>query len=322
MFTPYESVNNESTTQSQSNWLMMFCAVQRYCQNQRPVVEKNPALATGINSLGQLIAAIRCMSGLLSESRTHPQQGERLRDVIYTFSRIQTGLALAYAIEQGNRDLEMQLRFSREDLRTMTDEEVKRRLQLHYEMVLLLSPRLAVYGNNASALKAWELVLINYMPVLDSPKTAIMRRKEINLCFNQLFKDALSLCSEFLDPLAEDFKKKYPEFHAGYQENRKTEHPGDSGIRIRGSVRTGDSGAQRKASRPLSDAFITIVETGVVVKTDAEGLFSFRSVKKGSYTLRAEKTGYYTKTSTRMNLKDGEHAEIEFELVFSEQLQD
>ncbi|MFI5150640.1 MAG: carboxypeptidase-like regulatory domain-containing protein [Bacteroidia bacterium] len=295
-------------TQSQSNWLNMFCAVQKLCQNHKAVVEKEPSLVAGINSIGQLIAGIQCIASGSS------------RDSIYAFSRTQTALALAFARDTENRELKSQLEFSKEVFLSLSDEELKLKLQFHFELVQLLGPRLAVYGVNASALKAWELLLQNYMPKLDSPKAAILRKQQLTVCFSQLFKDALNLCTDYLDPLVDSLKKKFPDFYTSYLEKRCTENPGDAGVKIKGIVKTRGNDAARKSL--LSAASITLVETGVVVKSDKEGLFSFRSVRKGTYSLRAEKAGYYTKISKSKSLKEGESLFVEFELVLVELLQD
>jgi len=309
-------------TQSQSNWLTMFCSVHSYCQLQKKIAEKNPAFATGINSLGQLIASIKCINTLLpGPGETNVNPGS-LREAVFNLSRTQTALATAYAKDTTNPELEQQLEFSKEDAQLLSDTELKLKLQFLFELVQLLSPHLAVYGNNTTALHAWELALNNYMPVLDSPRSAMMRRKQLMVCFNRLFKDALALCSDYLDPLAEPLKKKHPSFHLEYLTKRKTDDPGANGVRIRGIVRTRESGSARKSSSPLAEASITLVETGAVIQSDVEGVFSFRAVKKGTYTLRAEKQGYYTKTSEPMQLKEGETAHLEFELTYAELLQD
>jgi hypothetical protein len=308
-------------TQSQSNWLNMFCAVQKYCQSQRTLVEKNPALACGVNSLGQLIASIRCITLWIPEPGYTPLHPNALRESVCTLSRSLCTQAISFAKDQNNAELENQLEFSKEDYLTLANTEVKLKLQLHFELVQLLAPRLAVYGQNSMALKAWEQVLNNFMPILDSPRAAMHRRKQLLVLFNQLFKDALTLCSDYLDPLADSLRKKQPEFYEAYTRLRKTDNPGEHGVKIKGTVKSRD-GNSRKAGIPLSGASITLVETGVVVKSDEEGVFSFRAVKRGAYTLRAEKTGYYTKTSQTLQLKEGESAHIEFELVLAEQLQD
>ena len=150
----------------------------------------------------------------------------------------------------------------------------------------------------------------------------MIQRKNLTICFNQLFKDALRLCNDFLDPIATSLAKKNSAFVNTYLTLRTVKEADAGVMRIRGSVKTKHSSAAADEPASLPAVSITLVETGVMVKSDGEGNFSFRINRKGIYTVRAEKEGFYTKTSPKIALKDGESADVEFILLPSEILQD
>ncbi len=308
---------------TQTNWLEMLKAVKRHCSGNQDLIEKIPPFVIGINTLGQMITAIDCLAGqyaMRPGEMTRDKTALRLSLCKITYTNISA--AKTYAAYVRNQDLEQKLSITHAELKAIPEEELWTLAQNLYDLVHPLAPKLAVYGLTSGVINCWSLVLAAYTPNLKSPKAAMIQRKNLTICFNQLFKDALRLCNDFLDPLAAQLEKKDPEFSSNYLLHRKVKDLGTGGTRIRGFVKSKNHSALSDESIPMPDASITIVETGIIVKSDEEGNFFFRTVRKGTYTLRAEKDGYYTKTSGKFELKEGETAHVEFVLLPSEILQD
>jgi hypothetical protein len=310
-------------TPSQTNWLEMLKAVKRHCSGNQDLIEKIPPFVIGVNTLGQMITAIECLSGqyaMRPGEMTRDKTAIRLALCKITASNISA--AKTYAIYIRNEALEQKLSKTFAELKAIPEEELFAIVQGLYEVVNPLAPKLAVYGLTSGVINAWHLTLTAFSPTLKSPKAAMIQRKNLTICFNQLFKDALRLCNDFLDPLAASLDKKNAGFSSAFLEFRKVKELSTGGTRIRGTVKMKNPSSFSEEPVCMSHASVTVVESGIVVKSDEEGNFFFRAVRKGCYTLRAEKEGFYTKTSSPFELKEGETAHVEFILLPSEILQD
>ncbi len=303
-------------TTSQINQLAMFKAVHQYCLTRSDLIENIPPFVSGINTLGQHIAAISGMESLLSL-----RPGETARDknnIRLALCRITSSAVSAcrsFAENAQDSALENDLSFSLIDLKKISAEELPGIALNLFHRIHPLARQLAVYGLTNGIFSAWKHILNTYSPTLKSPRAAMLQRKNLNECFIQLFKDGNILCSDFIDPLADSFKKKDPEFLKHYLLCRSFTNIGIKGGMIKGTIRSNEQG------NPIQGASVTLVGLGIVVKSDEGGHFQFRSVKKGAHTIRAEKADYYTKTSDSFELKEGGMANIDFELNRAEVLQ-
>jgi hypothetical protein len=303
-------------TNSQLNQLDMFRSVHHYCLKSPQLIENIPPFVSGVNTLGQIISAITNMDTLLS---LRPGETAREKNNIrvalcrITASAIASGRSFAENTQDAK--LGEGLQISLTELKSVPAENLAEVVRGLFNLVHPLAPRLALYGLTSGIFNAWNHVLSTYSPNLKSPRAAMLQRKNLTICFAQLFKDGAILCTDFLDPLAESVKKKDAGFLKGYLLARILVNTAITGASIKGHIKSSDP------EYLLSDVSITLVENGIIVKSDEEGSFFFRAVKKGTYTLRAEKAGYYTKTSPVFELKEGESVQIDFDLNRAEVLQ-
>ena len=298
----------------------MFKAVHHCCTGEHQVIENIAPFVIGVNTLGHLITAIECMEELISL-----RPGETARDknaVRLALCRITaSNLATATVFAANNQDekLEKDLSHTLQDLKKMPADQLTDTARELFNTIYPLAPRLAVYGLTMGVINAWNFVINTYSPNFKSPKAAMLQRKNLATCFGQLFKDGIILCDSFLDPLAESLKKKNPEFLNEYSSRRKSISPEVmGGAGIRGTIKAKNPDSPRRSLQAVAGATVTLVETGVVVKSDDEGCFVFRAVKKGTYSLRAEKKGFFTKTSASFEHSERETSEIPFELSLAE----
>jgi len=303
-------------TTSQINQLAMFKAVHQFCLTRSDLIEDVPPFVSGINTLGQHIAAISGMESLLSL-----RPGETARDknnIRLALCRITSSAVSAcrsFAENGHDSALQNDLSISLADLKKISSEELPDIARNLFNRIHPLAPQLAVYGLTNGIFSAWNHILNTYAPNFKSPRAAMLQRKNLNQCFIQLFKDGNILCSDFIDPLADTFKEKDPEFLKNYLLSRSFTNIGIKGGMIKGTIRSNEQG------NPIQGASVTLVGFGVVVKSDEEGHFLFKAVKKGTHMIRAEKADYFTKTSHSFELKEGGLANIDFELNRAEILQ-
>jgi hypothetical protein len=308
-------------TQTQSNYLEMMKEVHQFTTSQESLIGAEPAFVSGVNTLGQLITAIECLSCHCSLRAGDAAEDKRLKNTsLLRMTASTVSAALEYAAYVQDEALEKDLSFTSADLKKSEPKELLNTATRFFERVEPLAPGLAVYGLTAGVLRAWDLIIKTNIVVSKSPRAAMLHREKLMLCFNQLFKDGLRLCEDFLDPLAISLQQEEPEFHLHYFQKRKIKELAISGCRLSGLVQIPDD--SRTQSFPLGNATVTLVETGVIVKSDAAGNFSFRIPKKGRYTVRAEKDGFYTKTSKPVDLKEGETGSVTLLLNPAEILQD
>jgi hypothetical protein len=309
-------------TPSQSNWLDMLKEVYKHLLSKEDLIGDKPAFVSGVNTLGQLITSLECLSYHCSVKPGEKTEERKLKTLaLCGLSSSIVDAARDYAIYIQDEELEKEVQYTYAAFTKMSQEELVLLSGHLLERIQVLTPRLAVYGLTSGIIQAWDLLLRTSYSATKSPRSAMLLHKKLMVCFNQLFKDGLQLCQDFLDPLAASLGKKDPFFYAVYQEKRHVREL-SAGNRIQGKVKMKNAPMPGKTHPAMQGATITIVETGVQVYSDAEGTFLFRAVKKGRYTLRAEKKGFFTKTSQPADLKEGETITLDFLLNPAEVLQD
>ncbi|HEV7230840.1 MAG TPA: carboxypeptidase-like regulatory domain-containing protein [Bacteroidia bacterium] len=309
-------------TPSQSNWLDMLKEVYSHLIRNEELISDKPAFVSGVNTLGQLVTSLECLSCHCSAKPGEKTEDRNLKT--YALCRLSSSILEAgreYAAYMQDEELEKEFQHSYATLIKLNQEELGILLGRMFDRIQALTPRLAVYGLTGGIIQAWDLLLRTSSSGSKSPRAAMLLHKKMMVCYNQLFKDGLQLCQDFLDPLAATLGKKDPKFHTLYQQKRQVKEltPGN---RVQGKVKTKNASSTGKSQTSLEGASLTLVETGVQVHSDSEGNFLFRAVKKGRYSLRAEKEGFYTKTSQPFDLKDGETVTVDFLLSLAEVLQD
>jgi len=303
-------------TTSQLTQLGMFKSVHQFCLRKQAMIETLPAFVSGLNTLGHMITALECMDCLFTlRPGETDRETNRIRVALSRITLATANTTFLYAENTQEEELQEELSAAILLLKTAPVEQLPDIARTLFMKVHPLAPKLAVYGITSGVFNAWNHLLNAYTPNLRSPRAAMMQRQQMQLCFSQLFQNATVLCSDFLDPLAEKCKKKDPEFWAEYQRMRESVNKPIKGAHISGTVKSKADG------QPIAKATVTLVENGIVVKTDNDGAFLFRAVKKGRYTLRAGTDNYFTKTAAPFDLKDGEQLQVDFELSPEEVLQ-
>jgi hypothetical protein len=256
----------------------------------------------------------------LSVYRLRVQLVQQKKQPTATITSSAISAAKEYALDTANEKLDAEFTISYAALCKTPEEEFNHRIQHLFNLVKPLAPHLAVYGLTLGIVEAWNLSLTTHSASFKNPKAAMEHRKKLVSCFNLLFRNAQTFFPDFLDPLADSLKLSDPDFTKEYYVHRKRIELAEAVPSIRGTI-----GIQNSIPNnfvPVSGATISIVETGVVVTSDSNGQFSFKQVKKGKYKLRAEKEGFFTKTTGVLDLRDSEPIRLSFELVPAEVLQD
>lgn len=294
----------------QDSKLKMYRATEKHCDENTTLVATIPAFQIAFNNFKTKIADIIStaqkqdviLKGITVEKNNARQTLCQLAAEI-------AGIIYAYASAVSNQRLKEEVNFSYSALfRTRDDQLAPRCQNIHNNGTANLAA-LADYGINAQALTALQNAIDNYSVKAPNPRTATSQRKTLRTNLVMLFDEADTILREQMDKLVVNFKLTDPDFVKAYEFNRVIPSPPSTTTQLKGEVTNESDG------EPIKGASITIVESSIIVKTNASGEYLIKPAPVGQFTIRIAAEGFNTFEAEEVEIKLGVVNDLDIDLV-------
>ncbi len=280
--------------------LGMYRATQTYCDNNMPIVITVAAFATAFTAFKANVSAIIASA----------QQEEQVTKGIATDKKVskktlaQFGADVAapifaYASSINDNTLKEQVNFSFSDLLAAKDELLPVRCQNIHDAGVAHLLALADFGITAPLLASLQTTIIAYKLKVPTPRNAAADKKTIRLNQKNLFAATDLLLKEQMDKTLSGFKATNPDFVNTYKANRVIIDPGKVTTELTGTV------TDAADNTPIKDATVLIVETGISVITNPQGIYQIKPVVPAIYTVKISRVGFEDSVQTNIKVKLG-----------------
>jgi len=284
----------------QSNHLDMYNAVIKHCTDNQPITDTILAFKNGITALTVKVTSIQTTAAgqeeiISGEVLTKEELHEILIQI--TFSTIQP--VKAYAASTNNHALEKKMDYSLSDLRRILDDKIALTAQNLLNIVNPLVPSLADYGITPANITAWQTAINNYKLSVSKPRVAVVHRKTLTAELVTLFSQASHICTDTLDPLAENFKTPQPHYYSDYKSCREIINLGTAATRVIG-ICTDQLG------NPIYAVAAKINELDLTALSDVAGNYAHEDPTPSTCTMTFSKSGFTPITTAPFEIKSGQ----------------
>jgi hypothetical protein len=219
------------------------------------------------------------------------------------------GIVYAFADATGNEELKAEVNYSLSALKKMKDSLLALRCRNIHDLAAANKTPLAEYGVTTAMLADLQTAIDDYTAAMPKPLTARSSNKTLTASKAQLFKQINKLFENQLDKMIVTFKAGHPEFVQTYFNLREVPGTPTTQTQLKGTV----TGAADAAA--IKDALVTIVELGKTAKTNSAGVYHFKPIILGKYTVKATKEGFQDFETDEVQVKLGEinHLDIKLE---------
>ncbi|MEZ5084331.1 MAG: carboxypeptidase regulatory-like domain-containing protein [Bacteroidales bacterium] len=233
-------------------------------------------------------------------------------DLIQATLKVINGL-VAYAVVNDDNELRNRVNYTRSDLEYSRENILVDKARLIYETALPLAADLVAYLVAQEDIDAITNLLKDFEQALPEKRLAVTQSKYSTEAIRDKFREADGLLRNKLDKLILIFQPANPEFVSRYFNARIII---DLGIRHTTNKTIISGLVENKATQqPLSGVNVWILDKGLNCTTGPNGRFSIEVPEGGTYTVKAEKTGYATYTHDPVTIQKGTEAQIEIELT-------
>lgn len=220
---------------------------------------------------------------------------------------------VAHAIVSGDNELLNRVNYNKTDLIHSRDTVLADKAQIIHDNAAPLVTELATYLVTPTDIETLSNLIKDYTDALPEKRIAVTQTKYSTDYLREKFLEMDDLLRNKLDKLILIFQDINPEFVSRYFTARiiidlGVRHTTDKTI-ISGIVE--DLATQQ----PIQGANVWVLEKGLNYTTGADGRFSLDVLEGGTYTIKAEKSGYQTYTHDPVTIKKGTEAQIEIELT-------
>ncbi|PCH92464.1 MAG: hypothetical protein COB85_08110, partial [Bacteroidetes bacterium] len=164
------------------------------------------------------------------------------------------------------------------------------------------------YGIAAAELTDLQGKIDDYEAIVASPRNAITDRSTATAELENLFNKGDDVLNNKLDKLLNQFTQSNPEFTTQYASSRKILDMGGSSTGLKGKIT--DSGTGDR----IVKATVEIPELETNRKSNNDGMYHFKKVRPGTYSISAGAKGYKSKEIAEVQMEEGRTNELDIAL--------
>lgn len=295
------------------NKLRMLIAVLDFLVKNSAKLTFVPALAGFVTSLQETMAQISAMQeAQLVTSKGHTLTKDALKQKAISSILDIIKRANAYAVVANDLMLKEAISITNSQLEVMPQGNLVSACRLVIDSCSSKIADMAAYGLTAQMLTNAGTDLANYEVALPGAKNIIAARKTATSQLDTLFYDAESTLKK-IDAMMEIVSNTDPMFYQNYRNLRviddlkgKAKASGSQGIT--GTVASIDTGLN------LAGVKVSITGTSYDAITDADGNYSLSLGETGTFSLKAQLSGYSDYTEDGIEVTAGEFTDLDFDM--------
>jgi len=295
---------------SQENKLSMYFAVQKVCSDNNGVWNGLPAFVSAFSAFEDVIQGIQDQR-VIQEKDTKgvtQDKGSAEDELIDQALKVSTSVH-AYATEINDNTLREKINYSPSDLKIARDTILIDMCQLIHDEANNVVTNLADYGVTPAELTDLQGKIDDYEAIVAGPRNAITDRSTATIELENLFITGDDILTNKLDKLITQFKQSDPEFTTQYANSRKIIDMGGAATGLKGKITDSSTGDR------IVSAIVEIPELETDRKTNKDGMYHFKKVRPGTYSLSASAKGYQKKEIAEVEIEEGRTNELDIELV-------
>lgn len=295
---------------SQENKLSMYFAVQKVCADNNSVWNGLPAFVSAFTAFEDIIQGIQDQR-VIQEMDTKGvtlDKGSAEEDLIDQALKVSTAVH-AYATEINDNTLREKINYVRSDFTKARDTILIDICQLIHDEANSVVGSLSDYGVTAAELTLLQGKIDDYEAIVAGPRNAITDRSTATSELEKLFVSGDDVLTNKLDKLLNQFAQSDPEFYTQYGNSRKIVDMGGASTGLKGKITDSSTGDR------IVSAVVEIPELETDRKTNKDGMYHFKKIRPGTYSLNASAKGYQKKEIAEVEIEEGRTNELDIELV-------
>lgn len=163
------------------------------------------------------------------------------------------------------------------------------------------------YGLSGEELNRLRASVEEYEKITVKPTLAKNERKEATATLDSIAERIHDHLARRLDNNMEQFRREHPDFYAAYHDARIITDSGKAGTAIKGTIKDASTGV------PIERVALEMTERGVTAFTNSDGIYHFKKLKPGRFTMKISAEGYEDK-EMRVNITEGKTTDTDVEL--------
>ncbi len=292
---------NKMTSRNESK-LNMYRTVKQLCDDNTAIITPNAAFVVSFTNfktrLSALITNVTSESAVISGIAVDKKVAKR--NLSQNAADI-AGIVYAYASATNNNTLKDAVDFPLSTLQRMKDDMLAPNCQNIYTAANANATAIAPYGISAAMIASLQTSINDYSNSVPKPRTAKAIKETYTANIKALIKEIDVILNEQMDRTMVSFKPTKPDFVSSYKHARSIIDPSSTTTQLYGKVTDKDDTlALKKVAVTLSG------ETNTTVFTSKAGIFRFKPVTQGEYTLSIIFEGYASVTIENLKVKLGQ----------------
>ncbi len=286
----------------------MYRAVIALCLKYSNITGIIAAFKIAAGKLGPNVAAIKAAELIENQtSKSVTGSKNELKDLLSSIATDVAAALYALANETGNVNLLAKVNYSPSDIKLMKQEKLLTVATAMHDLAVEYKGDMDNYGISATVIGSIPGIIDNFSTAIPTPRIEQAARKAAGKNIKSLIGETSGLLKSQMDKTALILKKNNPDFYGEYRTARKIVKPGIIHTSIRGSALNG--------KKPVYKAFIEIVELGLTIYSDLEGMFDSGKIKNGIYNVRVGGPGLATQLFSNVEVKFGKAVKLDVGLV-------
>lgn len=287
----------------------MYRAVEYSCEQNAAVIAAAPAFETAFLEFKAKIVEISQTTQQKSKSLTGVRRDKiKLKQTVCNKADEIARLLYVYAVNSKNYQLKAEMDVSAYKLMRLNEIVLGSRCQHVYNRAAQNLANLSDYGITSQSLNELQTAIENYENSVSKPRLAISIRKTLVSNLRQLFKEADEILRERMDKLIVVFKAQNPDFVRTYKFSRTIVDEPTTTTQLKGIV------VNKSDQTPIKNAAITIAELAKTVSTDEKGIYKFKPLPHGAYTVRVSAENFTDFETEELEVKMGKINRLNIEL--------
>ena len=293
----------------QENKLSMYFAVQKVCADNNSVWNGLPAFVSAFTAFEDVIQGIQDQR-VIQEMDTKGvtlDKGSAEEELIEVALKVATAVH-AYATEINDNTLREKINYAPSDFTKARDTILIDICQLIHDEANGVVGNLSDYGVTAAELTSLLGKIADYEAIVAGPRNAITDRSTATSELEKLFLSGDDVLTNKLDKLLNQFTQSDPEFSTQYTSSRKIVDMGGAATGLKGKITDSSTGDR------IVKAVVELPELETDRKSNASGMYHFKKVRPGIYSISASAKGYKTKEIAEVEIEEGRTNELDIEL--------
>lgn len=287
-------------------------------------LDQNQAIWTPLNAYATHFAELKTKYDALTPYRNKQslrtqgvtQDKKKLKIIAISQAVVIAGNIEVFAADNNDNALRENIHVTKSGLDAYPDTELTVRLQFIYDNANTLLPQMSNYGNTASSLSQFQTAITEYSNAVPKPRSTVAQRKAATNNIAVILKEA-NIVLKKLDKLTLNFATTNADFSATYRNCRQVIEYGHHKTKLEITCLNADASPVSNVNISLISAQNTITANtnAITANTNTVGIALITTIKKGTYTLTAEKQGYDIYTQSEVKVLSGKITHIKFILT-------